>query len=80
LRPFSSGKSQPLLLRLLLYNCLHNDKIPLGVSELTRRGCVALAGTRFPALTPNRSPKLPRCTLFVLISEQDRKNSVLFNT
>ena len=27
-------------------------KIPPGVSELTRRGCVTLAGMRFPALTP----------------------------
>jgi hypothetical protein len=29
-----------------------------GVSELTRRGCVTLAGMRFPALTPYWSPNI----------------------
>jgi hypothetical protein len=52
LGPFSSGKSDLLLIRFLLYNFLQNDKIPPGVSELREGVCVTLAGMRFPALTP----------------------------
>jgi hypothetical protein len=53
---FHWAKSHPLVPLCFFTFFLTRIKIPPGVSELTRRGCVTLAGMRFPALTPTAWP------------------------